>query len=57
MTSTTSPRAAEYTAFFRRIKSLDLVLTVLSEILAEYVIVAADNIEIEDISFVPGFHS
>ena len=57
MTSITSLRITDYTMFFCRVKSLDLTLTILSGILAEDVIVAADNIDIEDINFVPGFHS
>jgi len=40
-------KAADYTTLFRRIKNLDLSLTVLPSILAEDVIVAADSTGIE----------
>ena len=37
------PKAADYTTLFRRIKSLDLSLPVVPELLAEDIIFAADS--------------
>lgn len=44
-------KAADYTIFFRRIKFMDLSLTVMSEILAENVIVAAGSAGIKVINW------